>query len=57
MFDIEARVVLRQERIAPVAEDRLHEVQVADQISRREEPRLHALFGDEARHRRHDERA
>ena len=54
---IERGVVLRQVRITRVAEDALHEIQVADQVPRHEEPRLHPLLGDEARHLRTDDRA
>ena len=54
---IERGVVLRQVRITRVAEDAFHEIQVADQVPRHEEPRLHPLLGDEARHLRADDRA
>ena len=56
MLDIQSRVILRQERIAGVPEDALHEIEVADEIARREEPNLHALLGNEARHFRADNR-
>ena len=42
MFHVQAGVVLRQDRIAAVAEDALDEIQVADQAARREETDLHA---------------
>ena len=55
MLGIEAGVVVRQERIAAVAENALHEVQVAHQIPRREEARFHRFLRRDPRHfRRHD---
>ena len=45
MLDIEAGVVLGQIRIAGVAEDGFDEVEVADQIARREEADLHRFLG------------
>ena len=44
VLDIERRVVDRHERIARVAEDRLDEVEIADQRSRREEADFHCLL-------------
>ena len=46
MLGIERGVVLRQERIAGVAEDALHEIEIADETARREEADLHRLLRD-----------
>jgi hypothetical protein len=51
MGRVQPRVIFRQERVARVAEDRFDEIQVADQIARREEADLHGLLLDESRHR------
>ena len=45
VLDVESRVVLRQERIAPVAEDAFHEIQIAHQTGGGKEARFHALLG------------
>ncbi len=52
---IERRVVFRQVRIAAVAENALHEIEVADQAAGREKPDFHGLFRVAAR-RRTDQR-
>jgi hypothetical protein len=56
MFRIEPSVVLRQIRIAAIAEDALHEIQVAHQTSRHEETHLHRFLGRMAGHFRGDDR-
>jgi len=43
MQDVQRGIVFRQIGIAAVAEDGLHEIQIADQIARREEANLHGL--------------
>ena len=48
VFDVRPGVVLRQERVARVAEDALHEVQIAGQVAGGEELDLHRLFRRDA---------
>ena len=43
MGHIQARIVLRQVGIAAVAENALHEIEIADQAARRDEPDFHGL--------------
>ena len=57
MFGIEGSVILREQRIAGVAEDALDEVEVGHQRSRHEEANLHALAGHHAGNLRADDRA
>ena len=57
MFDIEARVVLRQIRIAAVAEDAFDEIQVACQVARCKETNFHAFLRGETGHFGTDNRA
>ena len=40
---IQAGIVFRQVRIAAIAKDALHEIQIAHQAARRDEPDLHGL--------------
>ena len=40
---IEARIVFRKVRIAAVAKNALHEIQIADQAARRDKPDFHGL--------------
>ncbi len=56
MGDVEPGVVLRQEGIAAVAENRLDKIEIACQAARREETDLHPLFRSHAFDRRADER-
>ncbi len=56
MFRVERGIVLRQERIAAVAENAFHEIQVAHQIARHEETDLHRLRRRETGNFRADQR-
>ncbi len=44
VLHVQAGVALGQMGIAAIAEDALHEIQVADQVARREEADFHGLF-------------
>ena len=46
VFHVQTRVIFGQERVAPVAKDTFHEVEVAHQIPRREETDLHRFLRD-----------
>src|SRR5262249_42042781 len=48
MIEIKASVVFREVRIAAVAENAFHEIQIADEVAGREETNLHRLLRDEA---------
>ncbi len=56
VLGVEPGVVLRQKRVAGVAENRLDEVEVAHQARGGEETHLHALLGSDAGNLRADDR-
>ena len=57
VLGIEGGIVFRQVRVAGVAEDRLHEVEIADHAAGDKKPDLHAFFRSEAGHFGADDRA
>ena len=57
VLDIETRVVVRKVRVASVAENRLDEIQIRYERTRREETNFHSLFHADARHFRADQRS
>ena len=48
MFHVQPGVVAGEERVAPVAENRLDKIEVAHQAAGREEAHLHAFFRADA---------
>ena len=56
MFRVQRGIVFRQVWIARIAENVLHEIQVAHEVAGREEPDLHAFLRREPRHFRTNHR-
>ena len=48
MLGVESGIVARKEGVASIAEDRLNEIEIADEIARRKEAHLQSFFADEA---------